>query len=285
MSNIVDFFLSYRLNSGYLAILRIIVFGYFLTHLISNFKIYFDFSKSNGICPLQEYKHYYDLEERKHRYNFFSLIGENPIYHKIFFYFILLFCFFSFLGFLTNISILLFLLLYISLQNRVWIAMETAGYQLSRLLIFAFIFIDCGYSYSIDSLIFNYNFQYEMISSPTIRCLQIILCYMYFMTAIQKLKNEYWKNGSIIKKILMCPIFYKKNKITSFIRNNNLISKSIAYLIICYQLMFPFLIWNDDIRNYYIALGLIIHLGMAITIELSYFAPVTILCLLLFFKH
>jgi len=97
----------------------------------------------------------------------------------------------------------------------------------------------------------------------------VIIClgFLYFDSAIHKMFAEHWRNGLGAWLPSSIP-FYISAIDMSWLLNNELIQKSIGYLIIIFQFSFVFLFHIRQLRPLYFLIGAGLHLGITLTFNI-----------------
>ena len=161
--------------------------------------------------------------------------------------------------------------LILNLSNKVYPTLTAGDYLLNQ-----FLFFNCFITF----------FQSE---SPLKKVLHNIgsiaiiiqLCLVYFLSAVAKLNNHEWLNGSAIATILQVhhysiDFFYNTKQ--------NSLSTIITYSVLFYQLFFPLLIWFKKIKIPLLFIGVLMHLFIAFVMGLTSFGFIMILGYVYFFS-
>lgn len=98
---------------------------------------------------------------------------------------------------------------------------------------------------------------------PTLICLG----FLYFDSAIHKLFAEHWRNG-LGAWLPSTQPYYVSAIDLSLLLNQELIQKTIGYTIIVFQLTFPFFFSNRHLRPVYLFIGIGLHLGITLSLNI-----------------
>jgi hypothetical protein len=261
----------YSINATSLGIYRSAVFGFFLFWILFNFK---DFIMITS--PKSEAAHCKKVFQDKKK-NIFCTHSNK--YYLIVFIFIAS-CIFSCIGLFYNVSAIIFCFIFNNFQERASIFISTAGDNVIRCILLCLAISPCGYSFSIDSLLFNGKFIIPelMVPGASILCIQIMTIFMYFYAGICKINDKAWVKGTPMLIATRSPTWGKRNYITKIFKNQyiNILSSRI---IIFYQLFAPLFLFFKETQLIYAAIGIFIHFGMYITMHLTLFAPAMMLAL------
>lgn len=138
------------------------------------------------------------------------------------------------------------------------------------------VFMPIDKAFSIDNLRHKLLTPFKHYSSYSINHVSIlsyyipvIIClgFLYFDSAIHKMFAEHWRNGLGAWLPSSIP-FYISAIDMSWLLNNELIQKSIGYLIIIFQFTFVFLFHIRLLRPLYFLIGAGLHLGITLTFNI-----------------
>lgn len=135
----------------------------------------------------------------------------------------------------------------------------------------------CGYLKKFDSL-------NKILMNKVLTLCRLQLCIVYFATSMIKITGTLWPKGIAIYYSLMVPdysipLIY--NNISHFPDFVFVLSN---YLVLGFQLSFPYMIWNKRARPYYLAIGTMIHLSISFVIGLFLFGLVIAISYSLFYE-
>lgn len=277
IQDIYNFFFEYKIHSSFAAILRISYCSFFVGWFAYTIKDIWEFSKPDGIF---NGKKYIEISTtRQPQISLFNIYPNSKFFHELIFILFFIFGIFSIIGFMTNISLLIFTIAFISIQSRVWVILVTGGDPISRMMLFSLIFIDCGSKYSVDSFL-GYSSNLDFIDGWTIRLLQINICILYFFSAISKLKDQTWLNGDTVKYAIYSGTWGRRLFLN--LRLKEWIWKSLTWSVLLFEYFAPILFSISELRIFAIIFGICFHLGTTIFMTIGSFGPIMILALLSF---
>lgn len=107
----------------------------------------------------------------------------------------------------------------------------------------------------------------------------IQVCVLYFIAALAKVYSNDWLNGTATVNLGMIEHF---NLFSGPMIKNEILNACINYIVLFYQLTFPFLIWLNKLKKPLLLLGIIMHLYIAFITGLVGFGIVMILTYIFF---
>ncbi len=187
------------------------------------------------------------------------------------------------LGFLTRISSILVFLGLISLSNRN-LFIDNAGDDLMRINCLFLMFTHAGDAYSIDKWL-RVKFRKEtpelIKKSPWAqRMLQLQVAYLYFDTFILKLPGAGWQDGTAmyyalnyleLRRFRFPFLFYYLWQI-----------KLMTYTVLVGEFALSILIWFRKLRYPILVIGVLLHIGINLTMQFPIFQYVMIASLINF---
>jgi predicted DCC family thiol-disulfide oxidoreductase YuxK len=141
---------------------------------------------------------------------------------------------------------------------------------------FFLLFMPGDRSFSIDNLRYKLSSPftpYRSYPRPTVSALAyylpVLIClgFLYFDSAIHKLFAEHWRNG-LGSWLPSTQPYYVSPIDMSALLNIELLQKTIGYLIIIFQFTFLFLFFRRPFRAIYVLIGLGLHLGIALSLNI-----------------
>lgn len=151
---------------------------------------------------------------------------------------------------------------------------------------FFLLFIPADRAFSIDNLRYKLGApftDYSDCSKPGVSVLvyyapvAICLGFLYFDSAIHKLFAEHWRNG-LGSWLPATQPYYVSAIDTSFLLNNEILQKTIGYTILVFQFTFLFLFANRMMRVVYLIIGVGLHLGIILTLNIYPFGLGMLIC-------
>jgi predicted DCC family thiol-disulfide oxidoreductase YuxK len=151
---------------------------------------------------------------------------------------------------------------------------------------FFLIFMPGDRAFSIDSLrlklstpFTHYNTYPKNTVSSLSYYLPVFVClgFLYFDSAIHKLFAEHWRNG-LGSWLPSTQPYYVSSLDMSFLLNNELLQKTIGYTILVFQFTFIFFFSNHRLRCIYLLIGLGMHLGITLSLNIYPFGMGMLIC-------
>ncbi|RLA24352.1 MAG: thiol-disulfide oxidoreductase [Gammaproteobacteria bacterium] len=140
---------------------------------------------------------------------------------------------------------------------------------------FFLIFMPIGRAVSVDNLLYKLQFKYTdkpslpKTASALSFLFPVLVClgFLYFDSAIHKMFAEHWRNGLGAWLPSSMP-YYMSALDLSWLLNNELIQKSIGYLILVFQFTFIFLFYRRNFRPFFLLVGAGLHAGITISFNI-----------------
>jgi hypothetical protein len=272
--SIYSFFLDYHFNANWLAVIRILSCSCLLAYFTMILKDAWEFSKPNGIFTGDNYIIY---NQRFPQISIFNFYPNSAVVHLLTFILLYVSGLFSIIGLFTNFSLLIFMVCVISLQSRLKLILYTAGDAIVRTMLLCLLLTDCGAALSLDVL-FKINNGSELVNGWPIRLFQIFICIVYFGSAIPKLHDEFWLNGTVVRNATMSGTWGKRifrKLFTKYTRSMSIVS-------LIYEYLAPLLLMVKETSLITVIFGIIFHMGITIFMRVGYFGPIMCISLLFF---
>lgn len=141
---------------------------------------------------------------------------------------------------------------------------------------FFLLFMPGDRAFSIDALRYKLSTpfrHYRSYSKPMVSALAyylpalICLGFLYFDSAIHKLFAEHWRNG-LGSWLPSTQPYYVSALDMSFLLNRETLVKTIGYTIIVFQFTFLFFFNNRCLRPIYLCIGIGLHLGIMLSLNI-----------------
>ena len=141
---------------------------------------------------------------------------------------------------------------------------------------FFLLFMPGDRAFSIDNLRYKLSTpftHYNTYPKPTVSSLAyylpVLVClgFLYFDSAVHKLFAEHWRNG-LGSWLPSTQPYYVSAIDMSFLLNNELLQKTIGYTILVFQFTFIFFFSNRRLRSVYLLVGLGLHLGIILSLNI-----------------
>lgn len=179
------------------------------------------------------------------------------------------------------------LLLHVSFQQRnIFISYGVDFYSSFWILYFCFIKSDQHFS------VLNYfnkkrqkfiEIQSDALSSMGIRLIEVQIMLAYVYTGFEKLKGFSWWKGVALWEVLMNPQLNIYD--WGWLKHISILVLAMTYLTIAYEIYAPVGFYNEKTRRYFIAFGVLFHLGIAFIMSLYFFGFLMASSLLIFLKQ
>jgi hypothetical protein len=175
-------------------------------------------------------------------------------------------------GLWTRPAAILVWILVLSLERRdPWVI--NSGDILIRNLAFYLMLAPSGASFSVDRWRKYRNDFWTFPTRPIwpLRLIQLQLCIMYLVTLWDKVQGMTWNNGTAVSYAL------RLTDLTRFalpgsITHSVLISNLLTYGSMAIEFGLVVLVWNKKARPWILCLGIALHLGIELTIEVGFFS-------------
>ncbi|MCK4842710.1 MAG: DUF393 domain-containing protein [Methylococcales bacterium] len=138
------------------------------------------------------------------------------------------------------------------------------------------IFMPVSKAFSIDKLIYKLKTPFKHYSLHTKQDISLLaytipvticLGFLYFDSAIHKMFAEHWRNGLGAWLPSSIP-YYISSLDMKWLLNNEILQKTIGYIIIIFQFTFIFLSHLKKLRPVYFLIGAGLHLGITLTFNI-----------------
>lgn len=141
---------------------------------------------------------------------------------------------------------------------------------------FFLLFMPGDRAFSIDKLRYklstpftHYNSYSKSVVSVLVYILPVGIClgFLYFDSAIHKMFAQHWRNG-LGPWLPSTQPYYVSAIDMSFLLNNELLQKAIGYTILVFQFSFIFFFTRRNLRVVYLFIGLSLHLGITLSLNI-----------------
>lgn len=275
--DIYNFFFNYQIESSFAAFLRVITCGYVTAFIGWSIKDVLFFSHPNKIFSGENYIRF--CKEKYPQISLFNIFPNSIVAYKIIVFCCFLFGIFSTLGFITNLSVLLFTIFFISLQSRILPIIFTGGDVVVRVLLVALFFIDCGSRYSLDYLL-NISTDQQAVNGFGARLVQLTIVFGYFLSGFAKLKDNFWVSGEAFKNAMHSVLWSRRICLDLFKRK--FIYLPLNYSVLFFEFFAPILFALKETRVFAIFFGILLHLGIIIFMRIGFFGPIMLIALMYF---
>jgi len=271
-----NFFFDYDVSKDFAGFYRIVVCLSILTYLFYIYKDILIFTHPNGIYNSEEFKKSDKYKSFFNVYNLFSFKN----YHKLILFLFYIFGIFSTIGFLTQFSLIIFFILFYSLQRRILPINSSGGDTVANVILVCLIFMNSGSSYSLDNFLFEYP-NSEIPSWP-LRTIQITISFGYLWAFIAKIQSAEWVEGVAIKNAVFFSPFGKKR---INLLKNDFFARCAGFCTMGFQLLSPILFWINEFRLIGLIWGITLQTLMIFCLRIGYFGPIMTAGMLSFLSY
>lgn len=279
MKTIDKFFFEERPTEG-IALIRImfmaLTFCYFLAD-IGNLQ---DFYGPHAVISLETTKDQFPFFHG----NLFHLFRPNYEVALLIFGVYGIAILFSMIGLFTRASLVTVLICMTSLHQRnIWLLCSSE--ILMRIMTIYLVCSPCGHSLSVDSLLGRYFYQFKKPRNWavwTTRLIQIQLSVVYLWTVIHKLKGDTWLDGSAVYYATRLESL--KNVTVPYIFDSMAGIKLATWGTLAMEFSLGSLIWIPRFRKPLIAIGIVFHMMIELTMSIPFFEIYMMIYLLSFLK-
>jgi hypothetical protein len=150
----------------------------------------------------------------------------------------------------------------------------SAAHQVLRAILFCLVWADCGRVLSIDAWLRSREPSNEVDLGPLpiwpLRLIQVQVALIYFVTALWKLNNVLWRDGSALHYVFENPQFRRFAALGS--PGLDPWTTLATYATLGWELAFAFLVLHRRTRRWALISGTAMHLGMWGLLELGPFS-------------
>ncbi|MBA3829026.1 MAG: hypothetical protein H0X33_08825 [Taibaiella sp.] len=171
-------------------------------------------------------------------------------------------------GLFTRTSAILCWLLHLAFVNSGFLFTYGVDYFITMLLFYCIIF-PVGREFSLDKLLFKYK---PVNHTPYIRALQIHLCIVYLVSGVSKAAGINWWNGVSVYKAVNRP-----NVAAFFLHVPHMVYVVSGIATVVIEVLYVFFINYNKTKKLWLYLTCSMHLGIALFLQLPYFAAIMML--------
>ncbi len=188
------------------------------------------------------------------------------------------------LGVLNRAGVFIFWLLHFSFLNRNPAIIYGADFVSSTFL-FYLIFANSQRRLSLSSL-FRSNKKTsssDLLSSVSVRLIQIQMCLIYAITGFEKFKGGTWWDGTALWNVLANPQFTISD--LTWLRHLPLLIVFLSIMTLIFEVYFPVMVFSKNLRKPWLFIGLTFHLGIVALLGLYTFSFVMLSIYWIFLKE
>ncbi len=276
-----DEFFYKKTDATALCIFRIL-FGFFLflngISLVQDFHEWFGLG-DKALIPLQDSMNFYS----NFRVNIYRWLSPTEFSAWFVLGSYIVTSIFVMIGFKTRLSTIVCFILMVSMQNRNY-SILNSGDTLMRCMLFLMIFAPTHVKYSVDAY---FRKQRGIAYSPeislvTIRLMQLQFSLVYFATTLFKLKGYDWVDGTAV---------YYTSRLVNFQRivlpivfDFPSLVKFATWSALFIEFAMGTLVWVKELRIWVLLAGLLLHLGIEVSMSIGFFEWVMIAAYILFLE-
>lgn len=121
-----------------------------------------------------------------------------------------------------------------------------------------------------------------ILGSVAFRLCQLQICIIYGYSGFEKLRGFYWWKGEAIWNVLANAQLARFDN--SWAAHVPLLLLLMTYVTVLWETYFPVLIWNDKLRSSMLGIGVVLHLGIGVLINIPFFSALMVLSYSLFLE-
>jgi len=181
---------------------------------------------------------------------------------------------FLFFGLFTRLSTILCFVLHLAFINTgsgIIYGVEV----FTQLALFYALFFPLNTTYSADIALGLSRYKRKSLGAGiAIRLIQFQMCLVYLSSGIEKCLGRQWLNGEAIWRTLMMPIF--KTYDFSWMAWYPVVPFLIGIFVLIVEIGYVVFMWKKNIRVWWLAMIIALHLGIGIFMGMWFFATVMI---------
>lgn len=275
-----QFFFS-TTDASILGIFRIIMGVIFLLNglsLVEDFYYWYGVG-NESLVPLVDSLSFYTDP----RINLFKVLPPKMASAGLILFSYIIFSFFVMIGYKTKLSTAILFILIVSLQNRNY-AILNSGDTVMRCLLFAMIWAPCGNCYSVDASHARKAGRRLKKTIPIvgIRLIQIQFAIVYLSTALFKFNGGDWVDGTAVYytsrlenfQRIVVPVLFDHLSLIQFM----------TWFALFTEFAMGTLVWIKELRIWVLLAGVLLHIGIELTMSIGFFEWVMFAGYIVFLK-
>ncbi|WPU65930.1 HTTM domain-containing protein [Peredibacter starrii] len=187
------------------------------------------------------------------------------------------------IGFKTRISTIICFVLMVSLQNRNY-AILNSGDTIMRCLLFLMIFAPTQVKFSVDAYLREKSgepYKPDILILP-LRLMQLQFSLVYFATTLFKLKGYDWVDGTAVYYTSRLVNFQRI--VLPFVFDFPSLVKFATWSALFIEFAMGTLVWVKELRIWVLLSGILLHLGIEVSMSIGFFEWVMIAGYILFLE-
>jgi hypothetical protein len=113
--------------------------------------------------------------------------------------------------------------------------------------------------------------------------IKLQIAIIYLLSGVDKLYSSGWRDGDAIHYMLSLE-YLMNPRLTGLIPDMPWLNFIVSWGVIAFEILFPFLIWNQKTRLWMLLIGTLFHIGISIVLSLVDFGLIMIISYLIFLK-
>jgi hypothetical protein len=222
------------------------------------------FYSENGLLPSW---HRENMELFRFHPTILDGMKSIPLLHSLHTLF-LLFLFSCMVGFYTRISTIAAFILHMMFLNRNMSVMFGVD-MIATFYLLYMCFARSNVYFSIDAKLARAPAVNSLTSHISWRLMQIQLCVIYAFSGMEKLKGTRWWDGSALFDVLSIGNMQRWDM--SFLAHVPILLAANVYVVLFWEIYFPVLIWNKKLKNPMLLMGVFLHIGIYLFMNLPTF--------------
>ena len=162
----------------------------------------------------------------------------------------------------------------VNINNQVYPTLSGGDYLFQHLLFFA-MFLSPATIYKSEAL----NDLDKAIHNFGMIALRVQVCLVYFLAAYTKLLDPDWLSGNAVNGSLMVSDY----SLPFYHNGLGSLGVFLNWSVIAYQLLFPILVWSRTIKKWFLLIGVLQHLFIALVMGLPSFGFIMIIAYAVFY--
>ncbi len=264
-----SFIFEYQITNEHAAIMRFVFCMTIMSFFLWTLRDSWEFMQPKGIFSSEDYLKL--CRTRFPQISLFNIWPNSTLLPYIVFFGMFFFGLLSAFGVYTSISLWLFLIFLISYQSRTFVILMSGSDSISRIMIASLILMDCGRTYSIDSL-FTLKPTSSMVIAPGVRLLQIAISLIYTQSAIEKLRCKFWLEGKSLRNAIYSVMWGRRLGMN--VVKIPWIYKPAAIFTVVFQYFAVLGLWLTDIRPFFLLIAFFLHISILVFLKIGPFGPV-----------
>jgi len=237
----------------------------FAFYIVRGFDLEFYFGQA-GMLPLEVMNETMPMQYRPSLFQYFSGNGALWIGHGIFLTSLLTLAF----GWMPRLSALVAFVLHVSFLHR----NMASVFGIDLIATFYLLYL------SMVDLRPARSESAKTLTSVMFRLGQIQPCIIYAFSGLEKMKGTHWWRGEAIWDVLANSQLARFD--FAFIAQFPLLIVIATYVTLAWEIYFPILIWIRPIRPWMMLIGVMLHVGIGISINIPFFSGIMMLLYSLF---